>query len=431
VTRTPTLRLAAALAAVLALGPLAPGGPAARAAEEGPRWVRTLRKARELAKERGHPILLWCLSSDEGSDKQDQATFTSPEVRKAMTGFLVLFGSPVTNHAVDGTLDGKPAKVCRLAPGMTCDDHKQVIDDVYRTYADVAVDKASNLRTPLHFAVDGDGKLLGQVNKGTLQAGFDPVGVPEMVKGLKGILEKAGGPGIGDEEYAKFQAALASARTSIEANRMSEGAKALAPVVALKKRITLVDDARALLARADKVATAALAKAQALHREDPLAGLLALDAVAADFPGTESGETARKAAEALKATPEGKKALKDLAREKEGRAELEKAEEAAGGRKDDAKYLRLLDAFAKKYAGLPVAAEAERRAVAVRSDPERAKALEAAAAERDARAALTAAKGLLDAGKKEEGRKALEACAAKWPGTKAAEEAKRLLEATK
>jgi hypothetical protein len=212
---------------------------------------------------------------------------------------------------------------------------------------------------------------------------------------------------------------------------MSEGAKVLAPIAALKKRITLVDDAKALLARADKVATAALAKARALHKEDPVAGLVALDGVAADFPGTESGEAARKAAEALKATPEGKKALKDLAREKEGRGELDRAEEAAGGGKDDAKLLRLLDGIAKKYAGLPVAAEAERRAAAVRSDPERMKVLEAAAAERDARSALTAAKGLLDAGKKEEGRKALEACAAKWPGTKAGEEAKRLLESTK
>ena len=82
----------------------------------------------------------------------------------------------------------------------------------------------------------------------------------------------------------------------------------------------------------------------------------------------------------------------------------------------------------KKYAGLPCANEAKEKADAVRNDPERARALAAAANEREAKSEVTAAKGLLDAGKKDEAKKALQAVVDQHPGTKGAEEARKLLE---
>ena len=56
------------------------------------------------------------------------------------------------------------------------------------------------------------------------------------------------------------------------------------------------------------------------------------------------------------------------------------------------------------------------------------KAIQAAESEREARTELTTAKGLLDAGKKDEARKALQAIVDSHGGTKAAAEARKLLE---
>jgi hypothetical protein len=399
-----------------------------QAQDEGIRFVRSMKKAFEIAKERGYPILVWSTMDSDTSSKADQETFRNKDVRKAMKGYLVLFAHHETGHpVVDGPLDGKPSKVCSIVPAMQCVDHKAAQDDIYRSYGDVAVDKAANLRTPNHFVVDGDGKVIGTINNGTKEAGFSEVPAPKMVEGLKALLAKAGGPGLSDEEYGKLQKALSDARASIDAHRMSEAARALAPFTGTGKRLTLLDTARELLARVDKEAAPALAKAQAVLKDDALGGLVGLDRVSEDYPGTESAVAAKKAADAFRASPEGKKVLKDLAREKEGRAELAKALEAGDG-KDDAKFLRLLDGVAKKYAGLPCGNEAKAKAEAVRADPERAKALAAAAAEKDAKSALTAAKGLLDAGKKDEAKSALQAIVEKFPGTKGAEEATKLLE---
>lgn len=290
------------------------------------------------------------------------------------------------------------------------------------------MDKAANLRTPNHFVLDGDAKVIAQINNGTKDAGFSEVPVPKMIEGLKAALAKAGGPGLSDEDYGNLQKALAAARTSVEQKRMSDAAKALAPFLATGKKLALLQDAREILVRVDKEAAPALAKAQSELKDDPLSGLAGLDRVADDYPGTESSAAARKAADAFRASPEGKKAVKELAREKEGRGELDKAIAAAGDGKDDAKLLRLLDGIARKYAGLPCANDAKAGADAVRNDPERAKALAAAANEREAKSELTAAKGLLDAGRKDDAKKALQAIVDQHPGTKGAEEAQKLLE---
>jgi len=423
--RVVALALALALVAPLA----APSARALPAEEEGPRFVRSLKKAFEISKERGYPILVWSTMDSDSSCKADMETFKNKEVQKAMKGFLVLFADNEADHGTkDGTIDGKPAKVCALVPAIQCADHKAAQDDVYRSYGDIAVNKSANLCTPNHFVVDGEGKVLAQIVNGSKDAGFGEVLPPKMIEGLKAALAKAGGPGLSDEEYGKLQKALAGARADVEAKRMSQAAKALAPFTATPKKIALLDAARELLGRVDKEAAPALAKAQADLKDHPLAGLVALDRVGEDYPGTESAAAAKKAADAFRGSPEGKKVLKDLAREKEGRAELDKAVASAGDGKDDAKYLRLLDAVAKKYAGLPCGEEAKAKADAVRSDPERAKALAAANAEREAKTELTAAKGLIDAGKKDEAKKALQAIVDQHPGTKGAEEARKLLE---
>lgn len=418
----PPLAAAAILAAALALAP-------ASAAEEGPTWVPSLKKAFALSKDRGAPILIWCVLDDEPDNKADIATLQNQEVRKAMAGYLVVLGDPHDAHgSQDGTIGGKPAKVCRLAPGITCADHKAAVNEVYTTYGDLCVDKSSNMKMPCHFVVGPDAKLIGAINNGTVAAGFGPVAPAAMVRGLKEMLTKAGGPGLSDAQFADLQKALAAGRSLVDAGRMREAAKALAPFAEIRKNIALVAEAREVLKKVDREAAPALAKAVALLKEKPLAGLAALEQVAADYPGTESADRARKESADFQASPEGKKALKDLAREKEGRAELGKALEAADAGKDDARALRTLDALAKKYEGLPCGEEAAAKAAAIRGDPARMAALEKAEGERAARSALVAAKGLLDAGKKDDAAARLREIVGKWADTAAGKEAARLLE---
>jgi hypothetical protein len=420
------IRVRPAAAALLAAA-LIPG--AVRAGDGGPDFQRSPRKAFEIAKERGWAVLFWCTQDSEPDCKTDSELLKNPRVLEAMRGFLVCFGNHEMQHGSrPGTLDGKPAKLCNLVPSIECDDHKAVIDFVYGSFPDVCVNKSAEMKLPVHFVVNSDGKVLGTINNGTKEGGFAPVEAGKMIDGLKALLAKAGGPGLDDARYDALQKALASARSSVDQKRLAEAAQALAPILELKKNITLVRDAKELLARVDKEAAPRFAKAKGLLGSDPVAAIAALEEIAREYPGTDSAEQARKAADEFKASPEGKKALRDLAREAEGQGELKKALESAGDGKDDARYLRLLDGIAKKYDGLPAGAEARKRAEAVRSDPERAKALEAAAAEKEARSALTLAKAYLDGGKKDEAKKALQAIVDRHAGTKAAEEAAKLLE---
>ena len=424
------MTLSRALLPVFAALALAASSPPVAAQEEsGPRWVPGVKKALAIAKERGHPILGWVVMDSDSSNKADQDTLRNKEVQRAMKGYLVVLGNHEDSHGSKaGTIDGKPAKVCSLAPGITCSDHKRAVDEVYTMYGSIAVDKQSNLKMPVHFVLDSSGKVLGQINNGSVNGGFSAVPPANMVKGLQALLVKAGGPGLSDEQYDRFQKALVSARNSVEGGRMSEAAKALKPLVDLGKELELMTTARDLLKRIDKEASAALAKAQASLAADPLNATAAMDKVVEDYPNTESAVAAKRMVDEFRESPEGKQAVKDLAKDREGRGKLEKAMEVANGGKDDAKALRLLDGLAKEYAGLPTGKEAAKQAQAIRDDPERKKSLEKAEAERAARSALTAAKGLLDSGKKEDARKALQAVVEKHAGTEAAEEAKKLLE---
>ena len=420
-TRAPALLLLAALALSV---------PAAAAAQDaGIEWAPDLRKSFVLAKERGYAILVWCNTDGEDSNRKDQECMLKPEVQKAMRGFLVVYANNLDHHGTkDGTLQGKPAKVCKMAPGMTCADHKRNIDQVFSTYGDVCVDKTSNLKMPVHFVVDCDGKVIAQINNGTVAGGFDAVPPPQMAKGLQDALAKAGGPGLTGEALEGLRKALMSARASFDGGRLSEAAKTLMPLSSLRKKIALVQDARELLGRIDKEAAPKLAEGKQKLASSPLEALALLDRVAEGYPGTESAAEAKKTADGFRESPEGKRAAKDAAREKEGRAELEKAWELAEGRKDDGRALRLLEGIAKKYEGLPVARAAQEKADAIRGDADRMRALEGADREKAAKAALTAAKGLLDAGKKEEAREALTAVVKKHPGTQAAADAAKLLE---
>jgi hypothetical protein len=279
---------------------------------------------------------------------------------------------------------------------------------------------------PCHFVVNSDGKLVGTINNGTLASGFDVVPPAVMVRGLKELLTKAGGPGLTDKQYAEFQKLLTLGRDLVSNNRMSEAAKTLKPLSDYGKNIALVVDAKELLVRVDREASTAFAKANSRLAENPLAGVAALDKVAADYPGTESAASARKAAAEFRSSPAGKKAVKEMAREQAGRKEMEKGLAAAG--KDDAKALRTLDGIARKYSGLPVGDDAKAKAEAIRSDPERMKAIKAAEDERAAKSALFLARGLKDGGRTEEARKKLQEIVDKYPDTKYAKEAAKLLE---
>ena len=239
---------------------------------------------------------------------------------------------------------------------------------------------------------------------------------------------KAGGPGLTDEQFEGLRKALASARSSVDQKRMSEAAKALAPFTALKKKLAIVDEAKEVLKAVDREAAPKFAEGKSRLAAEPIAAIGILEKVAAEYPGTDSAVAARKLVDEFRESPEGKKALKDVARDAEGRAELDKAWAMAESGKDDAAALRLLDGIAKKYAGLPSGEDAKAKAAAIRADAPRMAAIEKVAAERAAKGALTAAKGLLDAGKKDEARKALQEIVTKHAGTAAAGEATKLLE---
>jgi len=418
-----------ALVAVLAAAVAAAASPPA----EGPEWMSSLKKAFEASKTRGAPILVWCVGDADSAEKEDHKVFTDPKVRDAMRGYLVVFANPVDDHgSQDGTLDGKPGKVCRLAPAIACSDHMRSWTEVYGSYADVIADKSGNVKVPCHFVVGPDGKTVGTINSGTVAAGFNAVPAGQMIKSLGTLLVKAGGPGLTAEALDAARKRVVSARNSVEAGRLSEAALALQPVIAIGKGIEVVNDARELLKRVDRKAAEVFAKGKSeIAAGNALAGLTSLQRVVDEFPGTESAEQARAAADEFRASPAGKKALADIKREEKGRVELKKAAALADAGGKDVEALRLLDGIARTYAGLPCGEEAAAKAAAIRGDPARMGAVEKERTEREAKAALVAARGLLDGGKIPEGQARLRKLVADFPGTAAAAEAQRLLESVR
>ncbi|MHC4924445.1 MAG: tetratricopeptide repeat protein, partial [Planctomycetota bacterium] len=376
------------------------------------------------------PILIWCVGDIDSAELADHQTLMNAKVQKAMKGFLVVLANPVDDHgSKDGKIDGKKARVCKLAPGVTCADHMRSWTELYRSYADVMADKNGNIKVPNHFVVDPDGKVLGYINNGNLQSGFDVVPPKQMADGLKKMLKKAGGPGLTDKQYDRFQQILISARTSIENDRMSEAAKALKPITSIRKRIAVIDTANELLKRVDRKASELFGKAKSdLNGDDPVAGLALMEEIQRDYPGTDSAKQAAATSEMFKSSKEGKKALKRMGKERQARKALDKALSVAEKGGKDTEVLRLLDGVARKYKGLPSGKEAQRRADEIRNDPERMAAVKKAKAERAAKSALTLARGLADGGKKTMAIAKLEKIISDYPDTDAADAARKLLE---
>lgn len=414
--------------AALALVPALVSVESVRAAE-GPQWAPSFRKAVEWSRERGAPILVWCVGDQDADEKADHDTLTNARVVKAMTGYILVLANPVDTHGkIDGTLEGKPAKVCRLAPGITCADHIRCWSEIYGTFADVMGDKNGNIKVPNHFIVDSDGKVIGAINSGTLAGGFGVVSPETMEKELGKMLIRAGGPGLSDDAIEEFRKRLAAARGFLDNGRMSEAAKELKPITAIRKNLAIVREAKELLARVEVQANEALGKAGDLLKKEPVDGLLALDEVAERFPGTESAAKAAERAEEFRKSPAGKKALADLARDKKGQEALAKALEVADAGDRDVEAVRLLESVARTYAGLPSGRAAARRVDEILADPARARVLEAARQEKAASGALFTAKGLAAGGKKDEARAALLKLIEEFPETEAAGEAKKMLE---
>jgi hypothetical protein len=423
----PLARFAAAAVAVALVA-----SPAPAETVDGVEWMPSLSKSFEQAKLRGAPIFVWVVGDDTDTEKRDQDGLRDPKVRQAMRGFLVLLANPGDKHGeTEVEIDGKFVKGCRLAPGIRCQDHRNSFAEVYKSFADLIANKSGDIKVPNHFVLDPDGKMLGAVNNGDLQRGFDPVTPVDMAKGLNAIMAKVG-PGLDAGQVEDFRKRLVRARAAADARRYVEAAKDLAPIVAVRKNIGFVLEAREVLVRVDREASEVLGKARATRKEGRILEAMALlDRVARDYPGTESADSAAVEAEALRKSPEGKKAAADLKKEAEGRAALEKARAVAAAGGKDAEALRMLEGIATKFKGLPVAADAEAEAAKIRDDPVRAEALKKAKRERDAKDLLITARGLLDSGKRPDGVLVLKRIAEEYPGTAAAAEAGRLLGETK
>jgi hypothetical protein len=391
-------RFARPLVALLAAAALA--APAAADVFDGVDWMPGLKPAFEAAKARGAPILVWCLGDDGDSERKDAESLRDPKVRQAMRGYLVVFANPHERHgSMEFVVDGKGVVGCKLAPGIRCASHQLAWNEVYKSFADV-MSKDGNIKVPNHFVLDPDGKVLGTINNGDLSRGFDPVTPADMVKGLTSLMAKVG-PGITAEQLEDFRQRLVRARAAADARRFAEAAKEIEPILAVKKNIGSVVEAKEVLVRVDGEAAGVLAKARAVRKTGGvLEALTLLDRVSRDYPGTESAAAAAKEFEELKKSPEGRKAQAELKREAEGREALKKALALAAAGGKDAEAVRLLEQVATRFKGLPVAAEAAAEAEKILADPVRAEAVKKAHAERQARDKLLEAKALLDSGKK-------------------------------
>lgn len=340
--------LAAALLVLVLPSELALGAPqrpkAPAAAPALVLFPGTLKQARGLGAERNVPIVAIPLLDEEAENvAARKELLASPEIA-ALSQRCVLFFSNHVQHPLKQlveTVDGatRTRSVCSAFLTESCKEHQQHWDEIYKEY-----NEEGELRCPQVLILQPDGQIAQRLAPGHKPEASAIVGAVAEVQAKMGR-------GLSATELLQLKEALAGAARAETAAQSGSAWRAFARVLELSP-----DGARAVAAKeGQQRALALLARARAaseakLAGEQRLAGYLELEALAADWNGTDPGADLTRLLRRAEKEPQLREALAKKKREDEAQALWNEAEvhTKAGQSKDAERKLRLL---LRKYPG--------------------------------------------------------------------------------
>ncbi|MEN8148495.1 MAG: tetratricopeptide repeat protein [Planctomycetota bacterium] len=416
--------LTLAVAVTIFLVVLAP----AALAQDGVQWVPSVKEALKQAKERGALIFVGMTLADEASNDAQIEAYKDPAFVKASKNFVCIFANPTIRATVTVEIDGKKVKRCAAAPTITCEQSQICYREIRQNHTR-NTDSTNAVRMPYNMFIDGKNEFIAEVVNGTVEGGFDVVPGPALAAVMNELVAKLGKP-LTTAQYEKLKKILADADAAKKKGDLKKASKLYGEVIEANKLSALADQAQKNLDEIDSVAKGELEEALAKVDEDPLAAMIALEAVIENYAGTETAREARKKLSELKKRKDVKKLLGKLKKEKEATAKIADAEELV----EAGEYTRAIAALksiARKYRGTKAAETATARVAELEGDPEIAKKIEAAEAEKFSERCLRMGRNYATNGMTDKAKAEFRKVIDKYPGTPWAEEAKKEIEKLK
>jgi tetratricopeptide (TPR) repeat protein len=318
------------------------------------------------------------------------------------------------------TIDGREEQTVQGMPGVAMKDALHAWNELRVHYVDLNTSSTGDTKIPFQFVIDGNGKVVAEIVNGTKEGGFGAVPATALVAALNEITKQFGKGLSEDEyvelkekveqarkakESGNLREALTLAEEVLKANdrtSVADGAKEIRDAIvkggeeqiaraddmvatdpagavvmlenvqdlfkgtdlekAAKKKLSELKrkpEVKAVLAeiKARREAEKAIAKAMDdIAKGEFARGLQALDDVAKAFAGTELGDRAKAAADALRADEEKMAAAQEQAAAKDCKGWLSMARSFARNGMTDkakAKYQEIIDKFpGTSFAGI-------------------------------------------------------------------------------
>jgi hypothetical protein len=266
------------------------------------------KKAVEIARTRGKLIFLTVIVDHDHENRAViENVFRDKEFLKVAQEFVILYANPENEHGIVKVkgADGKPDVRCGDCPSIRCEDHIDLAQNYARAFfPDIQA------KTPIHFVLDADEKVVATLTNGDFQTGFNHVPAGTVVGELRKLLQKHG-RGLTEAEYAKMEANLSDAKSARARQNVTLELEKLLLVVAVGREVVDVKEAKARVREIDGVAAKELALvAPQVEAKDWEAAIAALEKIRATYPGTLTAEQAAKQSKDVLAQDDVKRLLR-------------------------------------------------------------------------------------------------------------------------
>ena len=391
--------------------------PAPAAAQQSsgkiPWWSGTFEDIFEQAKQRNVPVVfVFIQDGEEANERVVAGVFADNDYRRAMRDAIPVVLSHEVHRLSKETVDGETRGVCSKFGGCPCEAHVRLEPQARGEFVGIEV------QTPQHVFVLPDQTVFDRMIDV-----HSPGAYVEMIKKAQAKI----GRGLGFDLYKSSLKALTEGRRLITLKDWSGALKIVRPAQKAAAGTELGKKLDRIEIEIEQAADAVIARAAELEKAgDAYGAVVMLDAAVKEFAAADNLPKLRKEAARIRTTPPGREAVKVLAREERARPSFTAAEKAATDR-DYVKAARDYEKAAKIGEGTPLAAEAERRLDALRSDPAVKAMLDRASVEVAAGNALKAAEQMLSLGEKAKAKDAFADVVKNHAGTKAAEAAQKRL----
>lgn len=282
---------------------------AALAAPRHPNCVADAKIALEIARTRGKLIFLTVMVDNDGENRMViDAVFRNKAFIKISREFVCLLANPHDQHgkvAVKDPKTGKRVHRCADCPSITCFNHQDLAMNYARGFF-----TDNEAKAPIHFVINQEEEVVATIKNGDFENGLNHVEGKIVVSELRKILKKYG-RGLSENEYQSMMKNLVDAKAARARKNVTLELQKLMAVVAVKRKVVAVRQARARVKEIDRIAAGGMDVVRkeisekrfedAIHR---------LEQLEKTYPGTLTASAAATKRKEILKLPAVKKLLK-------------------------------------------------------------------------------------------------------------------------